>query len=198
VALPSVIINNARISASALSYQWTRAGDAISDQSGLGRTTVSLIGDQLQSSEDIAVEVYYGTALVGKGSVSILASAPQIILYERDPLRGVQYDTALPAGISLASKEITIQAEPYFFSNKAKNSGLIPYAWTLDGEETVGPDSARGILTLRQTGAGAGGALIGISMQNNNPDQFVQNANTMLQLVFGADTGNSLLNFFGL
>lgn len=198
VALPSVMVNDARISASALSYQWTRADEAVPEQSGLGRSVLALTGDQLQGSEDIAVDVYYGTALVGKGAVSILTSAPKIVLYERDPLRGVQYDTALPAGISLTAKEITVQAEPYYFSNRTKNSGLIPYAWTLGGDEVVGPDSARGILTLRQTGAGTGGALIGVSMQNNNPDQFVQNASTMLQLVFGAETGNSLLNFFGL
>lgn len=198
MALPSVYSNGTRVSASALSYQWSRAGNSIPEQSGLGRTVLSLTGDQLQASEDVAVDVYYGNVLAGRGAVSIPASSPQIILYARDPLRGVLYDAALPTAISLVAKEITVQAEPFYFSNKAKKAGLVQYAWTLDGQETAGPDSAQGILTLRQTGSGTGGAVLGVSMQNNNPDQFVQTASTALQLIFGAQTGNSILNFFGL
>ena len=198
VALPSVYSGGARVSASALSFQWSRAGDALPEQSGLGRFVLSMTGDQLQASEDITVDVYYGNTLAGRGGVVLLASAPRIILYPRDALRGALYDTAIPAAISLIGKEITVQAEPYYFSNKAKNTGALPYSWTLNGADTTGPDSSRGILTLRQTGTGVGAATVGVSVQNSIADQFVQNASASLQLVFGAQTGNSVLNFFGL
>jgi len=198
VALPSVYSGGSKVSESALSFQWSRAGDAIPEQSGLGRFVLSMTGDQLQASENVAVDVYYGNALAGRGGVVLPASAPRIILYPRDALRGALYDTAIPAAISLIGKEITVQAEPYYFSNKAKNSGALPYVWTLNDNETAGPDSSRGILTLRQTGSGTGAATIGVSVQNSIADQFVQNASASLQLVFGAQTGTSLLNFFGL
>ncbi len=198
VALPSVYSGGVKVSPGALSYQWSRAGNLIPEQSGLGQFVLSLTGDQLQPSEDVSVDVYYGSSLAGRGSISIRATTPQIVLYPRDALRGELYDTALPSAISLVAKEITVQAEPFYFSNKARRSGLVQYVWTLNGEETTGPDSSRGILTLRQTGQGTGGATLGVSMQNNNADQFVQAASASLQLVFGAQTGNSLLNFFGL
>ena len=198
VALPSVYSGGARVSQEALSYQWLRSDNALPGQSGLGRSILSQTGDQLQSGEDIQVDVYYGNTLAGRGSIFIPAAAPQIVLYQHDPLRGVLYDAALPAAISLIGKEISVQAEPFYFSNKAKRAGQLPYAWTLNGAEASGPDSARGILTLRQTGEGTGAAEIGVSVQNNNADQFVQNASAALQLVFGAQSGNSILNFFGL
>ncbi len=198
VAFPTVYSGTSRITSNALTYQWFYRDDLVPGVSGLGRFTFSRTGDQLQQSEDVAVDVYYGAAKVGHGELSIPASDPFIQLYSRDALRGTLYDTALPAAISLIGREITIQAEPYYFSTATKKSGLIPFIWTLNGEPASGPDSANGILTLRQSGSGTGSATIGVSMQNNNPDQFVQTAENSLHIEFGATQENSLLNFFGL
>lgn len=198
VAFPTVYSGASRITANALNYQWFYRDDPVPEASGLGRFTFSHTGDQLQQSEDVAVDVYYGAAKVGHGELSVPASDPFIQLYSRDALRGTLYDAALPAAISLVGREITVQAEPYYFSTAAKRSGLIPFAWTLNDEPASGPDSPSGILTLRQSGSGTGSATIGVSMQNNNPDQFVQTAGSSLHIEFGAKQGNSLLNFFGL
>ncbi len=197
VAFPTVYSGSSRISPNALSYQWSRAGESVPDQSGLGRYIFVGQGDQLQASEDISVDVYYGTSKVGKGEISISASDPVIVLYERDALRGAIYDAAIPQAISLQAKEITLQAEAFYFSVAAKNGGMMQYAWTINGESTAGPDTARGVLTLRQSGQGEGSAAVGITVQNTNPDQFVQTAATTLQIVFGA-AKNTILNFFGL
>lgn len=199
VAYPTVYSGSSRISAAALSYQWFYRGEPVPDMSGLGRNIFTHTGDQLQASEEVAVDVYYGSAKVGRAELSIPVSNPMIVLYQRDPLRGVLYDEALPAtGISLIAKEITVQAEPFFFATAAKQSGLIPFVWTINDTETTGPDSSQGILTLRQTGSGTGSATLGVSMQNSNPDQFVQTAQTSMQIVFGATQGNALTKFFGL
>lgn len=198
VAFPTVYSGASRVTANALNYQWFYRDDLIPEASGLGRFTFSRTGDQLQQSEDVAVDVYYGTAKVGHGELSVPASDPFIQLYSRDALRGTLYDAALPAAISLVGREITVQAEPYYFSTATKKSGMIPFVWTLNDEPASGPDSPSGILTLRQSGSGTGSATIGVSLQNNNPDQFVQTAGTALHIEFGAKQGNSILNFFGL
>ena len=198
VAFPTVYSGNARINPSALSYQWSHAGDSVQDQSGLGRYVFAGQGDQLQAGEDVSVDVYYGASKVGNAALLIPVSDPQIILYERDALRGTNYDAAMPQTISLKANEITLQAEPYYFSAAAKNAGTVQYAWTLNGEDMAGPDTARGVLTLRQSGSGAGSAAVGVTIQNTNPDQFVQTAAAALQIVFGASAGNSILNLFGL
>ncbi len=197
VALPTVYSGSARVAASALSYQWFYKGDSVPEQSGLGRNTFTNTGDQLQAGEDIAVEVYYGVNKVGRAELFLATRDPLIVLYQRDALRGVLYNTAIPSAISLAGKEITLQAEPYYFSAASKKAGLIPFVWTLNDTETTGPDSARGILTLRQTGSGEGRATVGVSMQNGNADQLIQTASAALQIVFGAQS-NGLFDFIGL
>lgn len=199
LAYPSVFNSaGARIAASALSYQWFHGDEAVPDQSGLGKNVFVLSGDQLQDHETINIDLYYGAAKVARGELTIPVTDPQIVLYPRDALRGELFDSAIPAAINLVGSELTVQAQPLYFSKAAAGSGQLSYVWTLNDQEVSGPDSSRGILTLRQTGSGQGSANLSVSLQNNNSAQFVQSAQATLQLVFGAQTSNALLNFFGL
>ena len=196
VAFPSVYVDGARVLSSALDFQWLYRDEAVPEQSGRGRATFSRAGDQLQPGEQVAVEVYYGNKKVARGELFIPISEPQIVFYPYDPLKGVLYDRALPEGISLLAPEITVRAEPYFFSKAASAAGNLPFAWTLDGEDISGPDAARGLLTLRQAGSGEGSARLGVVVQNQSPEQFVQTAEAFLQIVFGAEESSSLLDLF--
>lgn len=195
VAFPVVLINGARVPASNLTLQWTLNDEPVADQSGLGRTTLSFTGNQLQTEENVAVTVYYGASKIAYGAVTIPATNPAILFYDKDALRGVLYDSAMPSAVSLTSKEITLQAVPYYFSNSSFKTGGLSYAWTLNGEDAVGPASAQGLLTLRQAGTGQGSATVGVSLQNTEPDKYVQAASTAIQLIFGHSSDTSL---FGL
>jgi len=197
VALPVVLIGGNRIAASALSYQWSVDDQLQASASGLGRSSLSFVGDQLNQSEDVSVDVYYGAAKVASGEVVVPATAPELVLYQHDALRGLILDTAFPPTISLLGKEITVQAVPFYFSRTDSVSGQLQYAWQLNGQDTTGPDAQNGMLTLRQTGSGAGAAQISVSLQNNDSDTFIQNASAALNLLFGSDS-STLLNLFGL
>jgi len=196
VAFPSVVINGSRVASQSLSYQWTRKDELLAGQSGQGRSVLTLEGDQLQTGEDVRVDVYFGVALVARGRIFIPTTEPVVHLYERDALRGILTDAALPSGISLAKKEITILAQPYHFSKTALDAGVLSYAWMLDGNEITGPDSARGLLTLRQTGSGEGEASLVVDIQNNSGDQLVQAAKAVLWILFGGSASDSSL--FGI
>lgn len=195
VAFPSVVINGKSIAPGSLSYQWTVNDNPAPQQSGYGRNTISFTGDQLQPQEDVAVTVFNGPTQVGFGEVIIPASAPQIVVYDKDPLRGMLLDNALPTAVSLSAKEFTIQAVPYYFATQSIKSGAAAYAWTLNNEDTTGPNAAKGQLTLRQSGSGTGSAVIGITMQNSDSSMLVQAAQTAIQIIFGQSSGSSL---FGL
>lgn len=197
LALPVVYSGPSRIAASALSYRWSLNDEPLVEQSGLGRSTVSFAGDQLRDAEGVSVDVYYGNAKVAYGSVVIPAATPALVLYQRDPLRGLMLDAAFPPVINLLTSEITLQAEPFYFSRIDRAGGSLVYAWQLNGQDAAGPDAANGVLTLRQTGSGQGSAAVGVSLQNYGQDTFVQQAETALQLVFGA-SGSLLNNLFGL
>lgn len=198
VAFPIAYSGTSRIAASALSFQWFRNEDLVPEQSGLGRSTFSFTGDQLQNEEVVAVEIYYGNVKVGRGEETIAATDPGIALYQYDALRGTLYNNVIPSAISLLGKEITLRAEPFYFSTTAKKSGLLQYSWKLNNSEITGPETANGLITLRQSGSSSGTANLEVGIQNNNSEQFVQTAKTTIQLVFG-DTGSSLLsNLFGI
>jgi hypothetical protein len=196
VAFPSIVVNGKNLSVNSLSFQWQLDGNPAPQQSGVGRNVLEFTGDQLQPQEDVGVTVYYGASKVGYGQVSIAAVTPSIVLYDKDPLRGLLLDSALGSAISLSAKELTMQAVPYNFANSSIANGGAAYAWTLNGETITGPNAQKGMLTLRQTGSGAGAARIGVQMQNNDSDKLVQAAQTVLNIVFGqSSTGTSL---FGL
>lgn len=199
VAFPTVFNGASQVAPQALSYQWYRAGDLVPESSGLGRNTFSIDGDQLHAQEAIAVDLYYGSRKAARGELLVPAVEPGIILYHRDALRGTRWEQALPAGgIQLQASEMTVQAEPFFFSNSSKKAGRISYLWTLNGEEISGPDSTRGLLTLRQSGTGAGSAMLEVKAQNNDTNAFIQQAAVALQIVFGQQEQSIFSSFFGL
>jgi hypothetical protein len=197
VAIPQVIAAGATVSANNLSFQWERNGTPMTSLSGKGRSTLTLNGNQLLPEERVGVTVLLNDTTVARGSVIILASKPLLRIYELDPLRGMLTDRALSGQVSLAGKEVSVKAEPYFFANLG-STGPLSYEWTLNNKQATGPDTSRGILTLRQTGEGTGSASLFVSLQNTNPSQYVQSASAALSLLFGGSSGNSLSSFFGI
>ncbi|MBC7836983.1 hypothetical protein H7X87_04405 [Acetobacteraceae bacterium] len=195
IAFPSIVAGGATVSSNNLSFQWSRNGNPAPANSGLGRNTFTFQGDQLKKNENIIVDVYLGNVKVARGTIVIPAVSPSILFYSRDPLRGVLYDSALPSSVSLATNEVTLQAQPYFFSNTSINNALT-YQWKLNGKETSGPDASRGGLTLRQSGSGAGQATLTLAIQNTDAKTFTQIANAALQIAFGETTSAS--SIFGL
>lgn len=197
-AFPQVVAGGSSASAGSLSFQWKRNGTPAPEQSGKGRNTFSFDGDQLKSSEVVSVDVYVGSTRVAQGTLVIPTETPAVLFYARDPLRGTLFDAILPSAISLSAKEITVQAQPYFFSNQSIKNGSLEFDWKINGQSASGPDAQRGILTLRQTGTGAGQASIGVSVQNTDTYAFIQSAQAALNIVFGTQNNSGLSSFFGL
>jgi hypothetical protein len=197
VAFPTVVIGGTKVAAQSLSYQWSVNDTALPQSSGTGKYVLSVNGDQLQDNESVAVDVYLGSAKVGHGEVVIPTSQPQLVLYDKDPLRGVLWDQALPASIALNATELTVLAQPYFFATNAVASGAIQWTWALNDSPVTGPDTSRGILTLRQTGAGQGAATLAVAAQNQASAQLIQSAQAALSIVFG-QARSGFASFFGL
>ena len=197
-AFPQVVVAGKTVSANNLSFQWSLNDTPNTEQSGTGHNVFSFQGSQLNNGEQVSVDVYFGSAHVGQASMFIPAVDPEVLFYDKDPLRGVVYDQAFPSTISLAGQEITVQAVPYYFANESLASGETSYAWQLNGSDTSGPDSANGILTLRQSGSGAGQANLSVQVQDADPTQFVQVAQAVLTIIFGGQASASNSSAFGL
>ncbi|MEK7108951.1 MAG: hypothetical protein AAB919_00750 [Patescibacteria group bacterium] len=197
IAFPTVIIAGKKVAAESLSYRWSVNDNPVPSASGTGKNILSYTGDQLQDGEQVAVDVYFGSRKVGRGEITIPQSEPQVVLYHKDALRGVVWDRAVPQGIALNGKEITLQAQPYYFSNTSIKNDAVTWEWTLNDEPVTGPSSDKGLLTLRQTGTGTGQATLGVSLQNQDSSQLIQSAKAVLQIVFG-QAQSGFASFFGL
>ena len=198
VAFPTVVSGKNLIGVDKLSFQWQLGGTNQPSASGLGRNVFGFGGSQLHSEEDVSVDVLYGDTKVGHGEITIPATTPAVVLYDRDALRGELLDGAFSNNLSLGQSEVTLQAQPYYFANQSVANGTLAYSWTLGGQDASGPDSARGILTLRQTGQGAGAAAVGVSIQNTDSSKFIQAAATNLQITFGQNASSLFTSLFGL
>ncbi|HVV15189.1 MAG TPA: hypothetical protein VHD55_02205 [Candidatus Paceibacterota bacterium] len=198
IALPQVVAGGATITYNNLSFQWSLNGEPAVNQSGKGRSSAAFQGSQLRASENVSVDVYLGAQAVGRASITIPAVDPELSLYIQDPLRGTLYDQAMPATISLLNTEVTLKAEPFYFSNDSIRNGAAAYTWTLNGTPATGPDSARGILTLRQTGNGGGEGRLGVELQNTDPTRFVQAARAALRILFNGTANSNTTSSFGV
>lgn len=197
VAFPQVSASGSLVSSSSFSYQWSLNGELQPGASGLGRSVFSFQGSQLRGNETVGVDVMQGEERVAHSEVTIPASEPLLYLYEKDPLRGPLYDTALAGQGILTEQETVLYAAPYFFSNDSLRAQALQYDWAVGGETVTGPNTANGELTLRRQGTGGGETLITVSLQNTQDDRLLQAAQTSLSLSFG-DTSNLFSNFFGL
>jgi hypothetical protein len=190
-ALPQIVANGSFVLAGSLSFQWSVGGNPVTAQSGLGRSILTYSGNQLNQGENIAVDVMLGSSKVGHAELVIPAANPQLLMYVKDPLRGTLFDQALPSNISLSGQEITLFAQPYYFANESLANKSLAYAWTLDSQATDGPDAQNGLLTLRQSGSGAGQSNLRVELQNNSTYQFLQAAAAKVTILFGQQTGTA-------
>lgn len=196
-AYPEIMQKGVRAAPATLSYRWLLNDVPQLSQSGVGRTSFTFDGSQLHDSETVAVEVFAGTTAAGRGEITIPAATPMLVLYNKDPLRGILYDLALGAQARLGAKEATVRAEPYYFSRESARRGSLVFSWLLNGNDAAGPATAGGELTLRQTGSGEGSADLSVTLQNTEDTKLLQAAETSLTIKFG-QSENAFSAFFGL
>ncbi len=196
-AFPSVRSGGGAVAPADLSYRWSLNGEPQPLASGLGRRIFTFSGSQLREGEEVALEVFYRGVPAGQGSAFLPAAAPRIVLYPKDPLRGVRWDTALGGAALLSGQETVVHAEPYFFSNDSAGRGTLEYRWSLEGQDIHGPDSAKGELTLRVAGEGGGSANLFVSLQNVENDKLLQNASAAVSILFGQSAG-AFQRLFGI
>lgn len=167
VALPNFITKKGRIASKNLIYQWKKTYTPNPNDSGLGKdiyfyrgtytfnedvidTTVSTPDNQLSISKKTKIAVY----------------EPKIIFYERKPLEGVRYENFLSGNFNIKEQEVTLRAEPYFFSfSNADDNGAV-FTWQLDGKKQETNPDKKSEFTLRKPEKGSGHAGVTIKVEN--------------------------------
>ena len=103
-----------------------------------------------------------------------------ILFYEKDPLLGVLYNHALGSGYNLSKQELSLSAEPYYFSNEESEQQILDYNWSLNGTGTM---NRKHTITLRNDTGTSGDSILSLTM--SNIQETYQKATQKLLLHFG-------------
>lgn len=180
-AIPYFVSGGARISPSRLFYKWELNNKNLSDASGLGRDSLIYKSSRIFSIDSVKVTVSsMNQTITAQKRVMISVNSPKLVLYEEHPLEGPRYNRALQREFNLLSNEISLRAEPFFFSRE--NLSQLSYNWKMNNS-TVKPGKRESFLNLLKPEEGEGLANISLSVRNDST--ILQFANTALKIIFG-------------
>lgn len=176
IAIPQGI----KTSASRLIYEWRRNSKNIPASSGLGKSVFTFYGGE---TGEESVEVRVSTSdesAVAVNSILIKINEPKILFYENIPFEGPQYQRELGENFTLSKKELTIRAEPYFFSKRALQK--FSYEWQINNKQVEKSQKPNVINLALPEGITKGISLISLSM--SNPLNILEMAEKELQVNF--------------
>ncbi len=137
-AIPHVFNSKGQqISPSNLIFRWSKDGTIIGDSSGVGADTFSVADTILGMPVNIKVDVMIDRDTVSASAQTQFApKAPELYVYEDNPLYGYKFNNEVGKNFSLTDKEVTFAAFPFFFGAQSRLSTNILYGWNTNGGDT--------------------------------------------------------------
>lgn len=188
IAVPDAAYTKDAVDASSLSYVWRQDGDAVSDASGYGKNSYTFTAPRPYEKAKISVSA---TPLTGGAQSEFLLDLPLanpfILFYEEDPLLGVRYERPLAKTFTLTQKDVSVRAEPFFFSNERNNDAapLFSYTWELNGKQVANLGRT---ITLKNEKGESGEASLSLGMAGIR--KTFQAASQSLRIKFSPETSS--------
>lgn len=165
-------------------YNWKKNYVVDQSNSGYGKNAFIVKNSYLDQGDTVSLTVSSQSGSGSAGVLSLNYTKPLILVYEKNPSYGLRLNKLLNNGISIGNGEITVSAQPFYFSEykKSTTEKNMTYKWNINGKP-VTPPGKPNILTLRgSTESGLATVSIGIT-----------NINTLFQEAkqsFGVTIGN--------
>jgi hypothetical protein len=140
-----------------LTYEWKQGDTVLFGGPIKGKYAADIVVSRYEG-DTLSVTVTDGTKKsVGKKTIFLTPSEPELHFYEENPLRGLSHK-AIRSSLTLIGDETTVHAEPFFMATDLTKESS-EFNWAINGEsvETNPPKSHT--ITLRRTG-GEGSATI--------------------------------------
>lgn len=187
VAIPYLFKRGALIDSSKLIYDWSLDFKKDINASGAGKNSFTF---QLKDYDDYTVILRVSNIannISFEKSITVSASdfKPKVLFYEEGPLFGPRYERALTNTINMFSDEISLRAEPYFFSEKSLRE--LNFKWKMNSE-VISLGKIPNILNLKApnppTGGDGGEGETLVSVSVNNLINVLQFASQNLKIIF--------------
>lgn len=183
IGIPYFVSNGGKIPPSNLVYTWKKTYTPNPNDSGIGKDIYLYRGTYTLNDDTIDTTVSSGDGVLfisKKTRISI--SEPKIVFYENKPLEGVRYENFLGGNFNIIEKEVTVRAEPYFFSFSNINNNGANFLWQLDGKRLDSNPDKKSEFTLRKPEKGSGHANISLKVENRGYD--LQSASQNMTLLY--------------
>lgn len=182
-------------SPSELIYTWSKNGTVLGSASGIGASSLVTQGPKFFGDYILGVEVTTPDNLqVASAAARVETAEPEALLYERDPLTGVQYHNALQQDHEfLGSSQFEIQAEPYFMDVIHANDDFLSYQWHVNGTPVFGAqeDESRVSIQLETEQD----VSTDVTLTIEHAQHLLQTIKETYRIVFGGSARNSLFGF---
>jgi hypothetical protein len=180
-ALADLRENNTRLSKNQIIYNWYRDGQYISSISGVGKDSAVFTGGILSKPFDISVLAEsLNSDLKAKKIVYIKNTAPNVVLYENNPIYGNIFEKALTGTFNFDREEVGITAVPYFFSAEKRASGSLKYSWFENGKK-IGDDTFGSFINYLNPERSANG-VSNLRVRINNSENFLQSGENSFKI----------------
>lgn len=169
----AVVHDNSKTLDSAYAYKWSVGETVLSGGAQKGKNVIETVMPHYDN-KPLTVEVFDSTSgkIIGKKSILLKGSTPELHFYEHSPLKGLSHKE-LSTPFALIGEETTIYAEPYFMNGVSHEQNML-FKWTIDGEPANHDTNTPNAITLRHVG-GSGSADVGVSIVSKTQiPQFVE------------------------
>jgi hypothetical protein len=137
-----------RINDKDLVYEWQHNGKRINTDQN--RSRVQIIISSLLSQNTIRVKVFTKDGIMSaEKEINIKAEPSQILFYKDNPIEGTNYNESLLGYVRMDSKEISVRAEPYFFSLPSSSEPELDFYWRMNNKSIYPNEDSPKIITLR-------------------------------------------------
>ncbi len=177
-----------RLDPNALIYKWKMNGVVNDPASGSGKKTFRIVPSILMKPSRVDVEVMStDNSFRAVSAVTISDTKPEVVFYENHPLYGIIFNKALNnRDFIMTQDEVSIIAEPYYFSHEQADNNELSYNWNLNSG-LVGEYQNQ--LTFRKPGSGSGRSELSLAVKNL--ERFMQAASANLYVQFDSESENS-------
>jgi len=149
-----------------ITFTWRRNGYVVQNVSGRGASGATLESPSLFGVDTITVEARTSDGLFeSAASVRIPSVEPRLVLYEKHPLFGVMYHSAIPPRSFRPEIETSFTAVPYFAEALADNDGRLVYEWKVNGNLIANDPARPNSITINARGS-SGLALIELALSH--------------------------------
>ncbi len=177
-----------RLDDASLNFDWRKDNRPISSASGLGGKSLVFTAGAEGLAHKIEVTATGPSGQNASHDLLIPVRDPKILIYEDHPLTGPSYHQAILNNYNLVQPEITLIAEPYFFSQAEVKNRRLQYTWFLNKQATTFDQAKPNRLTLVVPENQAGENELQLNL--SNLDNILQAAKTKLAITFNQSNFN--------